>query len=140
MVRRGLAITAATVIFVCHSAEAQQSALALACSGTVQSSTQEGDERPVTISMGLIVDLSARTVSGFDTTLHRPASIQFITDTNILFIDWWRTGSGSSNVSGTIDRVTGDVNATNAVYDTGSSIPRHTWTFILKCKPGQRMF
>jgi hypothetical protein len=105
--------------------------LTLACQGTAKLG-QKTDP----ISKGIIVNFADRTVHGFG---YPGASDRFdypvkITGMNEVIIAFHGLNhDASESISGSIDRVTGDVEARN---DTPSAILVYT----LKCKPTQRMF
>ena len=83
--------------------------------------------------MGIIVNFTEQTVEGFHGI---KGKIDVIDETSIIF-----SGSdrGLGKVTGSIDRVTGDV---SAFYHSSSSPEEETWKmeYSLKCKPTQRMF
>jgi hypothetical protein len=130
----------AAIILGSPVAEAQQPAtLTLACKGTTYSPPI--DEKPQAISMGLIVNLTTGTVQGFGTPglLDYPVRITAANDVTIVFGGSQAIGNSLSGVLGTIDRVTGDVEATSTLSDSKTS---HvvSQTYALQCKPTQRMF
>jgi hypothetical protein len=130
----GIAIIAGTVL----SARAEPATLTLACKGaTISYQTAE----PEPISLGLIVDLTNKTIKGFPF----PGDIAIIqvTELHILF----HKISGTLVFDGRIDRVTGDVEGHSAQYKSLKSTemlkPDNVmggFTFALKCTPTQRMF
>src|SRR5439155_265466 len=111
------------------TAQAADTTLMLACKGTRTFSMHGGTtktEMTEPISMGIIVNLTARTVTGLE---ERPLTIQSVNEVTIAF--FW--SKNDVTVSGTIDRLTGDMAATTA---TAAAI----WRYSLKCTPTQRMF
>jgi hypothetical protein len=115
---------------------AEPTSLTLACQGTVTVSTSMSgkpdiDEAPDPISMGIIFNLTERTVSG----LAFPVTIDSIEDVDIRF-----SGSRGSDlrVIGSVDRVTGDAEITTTVVMSKTSA--RSYRYSLKCKPTQRMF
>jgi hypothetical protein len=114
--------------------------LTLACQGT----TQWSDEaKPEPTSTGLIIDFTARTLEGFGRDVTFPIRITDVTETTIQFTgnNWSDPNKTASfNIFGTIDRVIGAVEATL----TGTMMvgQRTSWSasYLLKCKPTQRMF
>jgi hypothetical protein len=119
------------------TAQAQQPAiLTLACKGT---SSDSPDSKRYPLSMGIVIDLTARTVSGFFAPGDFPVKITEVTDTMITFdgsdpSDTRDRLSGNiSSASGNIDRVTGDLEAR-------ISTPVGQTFYHLQCKPAQRMF
>jgi hypothetical protein len=112
-------------------AQPQQGTLTLACKGT---SSDTPDSKRYPLSMGIVLDLTARTVSGFFASGDFPVKITEVTDTTITFdgVD----GDPSvtrSRVSGNIDRVTGDLEA--RIF-----LPVGQTFYHLQCRPAQRMF
>ena len=115
---------------------AEPTSLTLACQGTVTVSTSMSgkpdiDEAPDPISMGIIFNLTERTVSGFGFL----ATIDSIGDVDIYF-----SGSRGNDLSarGSINRVTGDAEITTMVAMSKTSV--RSYRYSLKCKPTQRMF
>jgi hypothetical protein len=105
--------------------------LTLACKGTIGKAYQNVDPEP--LSMGLVVNFTAGTVQGFPHLQYVPIiKITGMNETTVEFggsNDYW-------SFSGTIDRVTGDVQALqNEMPDV-----RVSFKYLLKCKPTQRMF
>jgi hypothetical protein len=127
----------ATVVFANANAQAQQATLTLACNGTF--SGQE--EKPEPISMGIIVNFTARTVQGFNSPGYGsyPVMINGENDVTISFYGSRQSGDVEDSVSGSIDRVTGDVWAENRTFNVKSG-NGFTTTYTLKCKPAQRLF
>jgi len=78
-------------------------ALALACKGTVDDKINL-DAKPKPISIGIIVNLTARTVTGF-TGANFPVAITRIDDKRILFRGLNFNPASFSAVYGSIDRV-----------------------------------
>jgi hypothetical protein len=128
--------TAATVLAVAGfsmSAQAQQGTLTLACKGTTLLAME--DAKPEPTSMGIIVNFVARTVQGFGspTFMDYPVKITGINDVIVEF-------GGSASIHGSIDRVTGDVEATSTVTATKTQKTITSTNYSLKCRPTQRMF
>jgi len=126
--------------------------LTLACEGTstetsphVLGSQRGADAERISISIGIIVDFAARTVTGFPLppVLDRPAVIRDVTETTISFTSSFTNTTPSGLIltysfDGTIDRVTGAVEA--GFMSTTRDGPTWTRSYSLKCKPTQRMF
>jgi len=125
---------------VAATAQAQQPAtLTLACKGTTTEHLTTGDQDAQPISMGIIVNLADRTVQGFGYPFDlRPLEIGYVNDVEVRFGGKEET-SVRSIIIGSINRVTGDVDATWSFIDqkTGNLEPHLTYT--LQCKPAQRM-
>ena len=91
------------------------------------------------VSVGIIVNFTARTITGFSTE-KLPLTMLNFNDTTVQF-------SGSDSISslvidGIIDRVTGDLEAT-AIRQPSITETTATTTierYSLKCGPAQRMF
>jgi hypothetical protein len=115
------------------TAQAADTTLTLACQGTTTFGT--GDSAPV--SMGIIVNFTNRTVHGFVF----PAKITDADEVTVSF-----EGSKPYSASaiwynrGSIDRVTGDVEATFTQSDTKTGHIFASTNWLLKCRPTQRMF
>jgi hypothetical protein len=108
------------------TAQDQPTTLTLACKGTLA----RGDrEEPV--SMSIFVNFSAKTVQfdGSDTAK--------ITAADDLTITLGAVGQYVS-ITGSMDRVTGDVWAVFQEYDEKKILG--SWAYQLQCKPAQRMF
>jgi len=116
--------------------------LTLACQGTAIDKTNPrklGEPEPV--SMGLIIDFTAKTVVGFDFPGSSGAQV------TIVFTDETTVGfSGTSAIGGTafgrIDRVTGLVEAATESWSHETEPHKLEWAkfYSLKCKPTQRLF
>jgi hypothetical protein len=144
MLRRCSCVIALAVMLVgSPTAQAADTTLTLACQGTTQRVYGGSGRRadPVPISMGVIVNFTAGTVTGFtdpigsnftDRAPDFPVKISSTTDMKISFDGSHM--SGKWTVVGSIDRVTGDVDATLALEDGGAK------RYSLKCSPAQRMF
>ena len=88
------------------------------------------------ISWGLIVNFTARTVTGFRYPTYLadfPVAITAVNEVTVTFAGSRKDGNTDTSLTGTVDRITGDLQAT---YEYA----RVTRTYSLKCKPTQRMF
>jgi hypothetical protein len=131
-----LLVLAGLSVATAQSAE-PSGTLTLACQGTTQWS---GEAKPETTSIGIILDFAAGTLEGFGSDVRFPIRITDVTETTIAFNgNNWNDPKKmhSLSISGTIDRVTGAVEATLA-----GAMAKKTWSasYVLKCKPTQRMF
>jgi len=120
------------------TAQAADTTLTLACQGTATMSGI-GDTGPV--SMGLIVNLTTRTVQGFrEQSTHEPEVPLKIVEVReaILVLGGQLVLPGRSimDLSGFMDRMTGDMTVTA----TQRPPVVFTKTYSLKCMPAQRMF
>ena len=123
------------------TAQAQPATLTLACKGTTTEHDMSGDQDPQPISMGIIVNLTDRTVQSFGTpngVFDQPIEFRYENDTTIRF-DGKDEGAVRSIIIGFIDRVTGDVQANWLFVDKKGSFESHM-TYTLQCKPAQRAF
>jgi hypothetical protein len=93
------------------------------------------------ISMGIIVNFSTHTVQGFSNpgSMDYPAKITGANDVIISFGGSKEVMPGSiHSITGTIDRVTGDVEATTILSSAQKIVSTTSW--VLQCRPAQRMF
>ena len=102
-------------------------ALALACKGTVADKINR-DAKPEPISMAITVNFTARSVTGF-AGANFPVAITSMDDVRILFRGLNSTPASFAAVYGSIDRVTGAVEATTDGIPTLNSLTRYS----LKC-------
>jgi hypothetical protein len=121
-----------------HAAE--PATLTLACKGTTVTGVEGA--KPDPISMGLIVDFTARTVQGFGTPglLDVPVKITGINEVTVAFSGSDRVLGSDWSILGSIDRVTGDVEATQVSTDAKTGKIFASTGYSLKCRPTQRMF
>jgi hypothetical protein len=123
------------------TAQAQPAPFTLTCKGTASEyrlSPYPNEERP--ISMGIIVNLTDRTVRGFEWPFDDdPLEIGYVNDVEVRFFGRYK-GVVETIISGTINRVTGDVDATSSFVDQKPGSPEPHITYTLQCKPTQRMF
>jgi hypothetical protein len=137
LVSRWLIVTA--VILASQTAEAQQSnTLTLACKGTATGD----DGKPDPISMGIIINLTAGTVQGFGLpgVMDYPLKMTSTNDVRVPFSGSQELISSVSSIRGSIDRVTGDVEATSTLADPKTHNTLNQTNYALQCKPTQRMF
>jgi hypothetical protein len=119
--------------------------LTLACQGTAIDKTDPTREaaRPEPVSMGLMIDLTNKTIAGFErvfpTFSARVVKIILVDDTSIGFSG---TDGGGGAVFGQVDRITGDVEAAMEYWSHQTNPAKLQWAtlYSLKCKPTQRMF
>lgn len=131
-----------SIILANLPAEAQQQKpLTLACKGAVRMSS---DKDTQDISMGIIFDFATSAVAGFDIfagslAIYYNAKITFANDVTIVFKGGDPDEPWSNTLDGTIDRVTGDLDATTTSLD--GNMKEISWTrYVLHCTPTQRMF
>jgi hypothetical protein len=136
----------AMVTCLSMTAEAADETLPLACQGTVTETMMEQEKKPEPISMGIIVNFTNSTVLGFgnpDPNEDFPIKITGVNEVTISFqgkrLDNPKAAT-DRRIEGTIDRVTGDVNATDALTNLKTSRIAYSTRYALKCRPMQRMF
>jgi hypothetical protein len=122
------------------AAQAADTTLTLACKGTTTVTTME----PEPVSMGIIVNFTKRTVQGFGTPdlMDYPAKITAWNEVTVVFggSEYFFNGTQRASIKGSIDRVTGDVEATSLATDTKTGKTIVSTNYALKCRPAQRMF
>jgi hypothetical protein len=89
--------------------------------------------------MGIIVNFTNKTVQGFGApgVLDYPVQITASNDVTVAFLG--TDDRSRSSIRGSIDRVTGDVEATSTVTDAKTYNTLYL-KYALKCSPTQRMF
>ena len=114
--------------------------LTLACKGTTVAGYQGANPEP--ISMGLIVNFATRAVQGFGTpgVLDVPVKITGINDVTIAFGGSGRPLNSDWTISGSIDRVTGEVEASETSADPKTGKTFSSTSYSLKCMPTQQLF
>ncbi len=115
--------------------------LTLACNGTTSDGMVE-DAKREPISMGIIVNFTTRTIQGFHAPglLDYPVKVTGWDDVTVVFSGSQNIGGISTSINGTIDRVTGDVQASETSVNTKTSNYISASNYVLKCRPTQRMF
>jgi hypothetical protein len=143
MLRRCSCVIGLAVMLVgLPTAQAADTTLMLTCKGTANMTTSTGDSGDTgPVSMGLVVDLTTRTVHGFREQFGTDGSEAQLKITEvkeaILILRGILRGSLGSivDLSGFMDRMTGDMTVTATQRPPG-----FTKTYSLKCTPAQRMF
>jgi len=132
---RARVITLAVMLVGLPTAQAADETLTLACQGT----TRLGNAKPEPISMGIIVNFTNQTVQSFGApgVLDYPVKITASNDVTIAFLG--TDEKHGSSIRGSIDRVTGDVEATSTMTDAKTYNTLYL-KYALKCRPAQRMF
>jgi hypothetical protein len=125
-------VIALTAMVTCLSV----TTLTLTCNGTASMTGGIGDTGPV--SMGLIVNLTTRTVHGFREQFQTDGSEAQLKITEVKEAILVLRGQMGSIIalSGFMDRMTGDMTVTA----TQRSPVVFSKTYTLKCRPAQRMF
>jgi len=85
--------------------------------------------------MGIIVNFTARTVAGLDF----PLNITSSNETRVSFEGSNGTELTARRISGSIDRVTGDMKAVSIKMNKNTFISLDV-AYFPKCRPAQRMF
>jgi hypothetical protein len=123
----------AAVILAGQTAEAQQPAtLTLACKGTAAGSSDDNSEP---VSMGVIINFTVGTVQGL---MDYSPKIIATNDVTVSFGGSQENIFSVSGMRGSIDRITGDLEATFTFYDMKTRKMLNRRNFALQ--PAQRMF
>jgi hypothetical protein len=133
------------------TAQTQPATLMLACKGTATSSSNpkhvedpKSGEDPMSepVSMGIVFNFTTRSVQGFGYPGlgDYPVTITGANDVKIVFGGQQTPSSSTSSIIGSLDRVTGDLQATYQVYDEKAHKTLTVTTYALQCRPTQRMF
>jgi len=119
---------------------AETGTLTLACKGTTVAGYEGANPDP--ISMGLIVNFTIGTIQGFGTPglLDVTVKITGINDVTVAFGGSDRVSGSDWSIMGSIDRVTGDVEATQTSTNPTTGKTFSSTGYSLKCRPTQRMF
>lgn len=136
------------VMLVGLSTACADKTLMLACEGTKTEGSRGADrsytERTEATSMSIVVNFAARTVTGFRQEERLlELTIGETSETTISFAGSNSTATPrplSFEMRGTIDRVTGSVEAHFASLDEDGVFEIWSNSYALKCKPIQRMF
>jgi hypothetical protein len=137
-------IISAAILIACvplSIASAQPTILTLGCKGKTTVTTIP-EAKPEPISMGIIVNFTARTVHGFGFPglIDYPVRITAANDVTVAFGGHQEVWSSVSSISGSIDRVTGDVEATSMLVESKTSKIITQTAYALQCRPAQRIF
>jgi len=115
--------------------------LTLACEGTATDKTDlMKAATPKPVSIGLIIDLTRKTVAGFERVFPTFTGAVKITIVDDLTIGFSGTDGGGGAVFGTVDRITGDVEAATEYWNHGTNKLQWATVYSMQCKPTQRMF
>jgi hypothetical protein len=113
-------------------AQQQPATLTLACKGTVTTSTVPN---PRPYSVGIIINFTNRTVQGLASY---PVTITADNAAMATFSGQDKDENAAYSIGGSIDRVTGDLEATERAYNEHKIL--FVQSYSLQCKPTQRMF
>ncbi len=138
---RIIALTA-MVAAASMTAQPADATLTLACQGTTTVTTME-DAKPEPISMGIIVNFTNRTVQGFGHPgfgglMDFPVKITAWNEVTVAFEG--KNQVIEKSINGSIDRVTGDMEATSTSFNLKTNKTLSSTSYALKCRPAQRMF
>jgi hypothetical protein len=117
--------------------------LPLACEGTATDKTDLSSEvaKPKPVSMGLMIDFTTNTVAGFERVFPSFSAARVeITVVDKTTIGFSGTDGIGGAVFGTVDRITGDVEAVMERWNHETNKLQWATGYSLKCKPTQRMF
>ena len=122
------------------TAQARPMTVTLACKGTTTAGYQ--DAKPEPISIGVMVNLTARTVQGFGFLgfIDIPVRITAANDVTVAFEGSQQVLASESSIMGSLDRVTGAMEATSTLSDPTTNHIISQTAYALQCKPAQRMF
>jgi hypothetical protein len=114
MLRRCSRAIAAVMLVALSTAQGADTVLTLACQRTMTDAVMEGG-KPQPLSMGLILNFTNRTVQGFGTPglIDYPIKITAWNEVTVTFQGSHTLSPTRLNTWGTIDRVTGDLQATS---------------------------
>lgn len=119
------------------SAQAQPATLTLACKGTTTDSSAPDAKQP--FSTSIMLDFNARAVQGFGQSglIDYPIRITAMNDVTIAFQGQHALSSSTLSIIGTIDRITGDLEATSQLYGEKERKVRSKTTYTLQCRPAR---
>src|SRR5262249_39804434 len=122
------------------TAQAQPASLRLARQGTTTDSS-EPDAKKYPVSMGIVVNFTDHTGQGFylPELLEIPVKIT-AANQEVAFGGQRNSPSTLTSSAGSVDRVTGDVEATLAFFEPKRSKIYSKTISGRKCRPTQRMF
>jgi hypothetical protein len=134
-----LLAAALTALLATTAQAVETGALTLACNGTWVGGAEGAKPEPASLS--LIFNFTAGTVQGFGVPdLDYPIKITGINEATVAFFGSVQTSELSLSLSGTIDRVTGEVVANEVGRETKTGKTFVSTGYSLKCRPTQRMF
>jgi hypothetical protein len=148
MLRRCSCTSFAVMLVGLSIAQAADTTLTLACQGTATETMMEEEKKPEPISMGIIVNFTNSTVQGFGSPDPKygedfPVKITGANEVTISFQGVKPDGPTAvinKRIDGSIDRVTGAVDAYSTSTNLKTSKIVYSTRYALKCRPAQRMF
>ena len=143
MLRRCSCVIGLAVMLVgLPTVQAADTTLTLACAGT--STLAAPDAKPEPYRMSIIFNFTTRTVQGINSPafpeLNYPIKITGADDVAVAFRGSGQVLHAEASTSGTIDRITGDLEFTEMSVDPKTSRVTSQTNYALKCRPAQRMF
>ena len=143
MLRTCSRVIGLAVMFVgLPTAQAADTTFTLACAGT--STLAVSDAQPEPYRMSVIFNFTTRTVQGFNSPAtpwaNYPIKITGADDVTVAFGGSGQILHAEASTSGTIDRITGDLEFTEMSVDPKTSRVISQTNYALKCRPTQRMF
>src|SRR5262249_13967710 len=122
--------------FATMAQAAETGTLTLACKGTTVAGHED---KPNPLSTGVIVNFTTGTVQGFSVPnwIDYPVKITGVNEVTVAFAGSGRVASQEWEIKGSIDRVTGDLEATQTTTDTTTGKTFSTVNYALHCKPTQ---
>jgi hypothetical protein len=139
MLRTCSRMIALSAMIACGLAQAAEPTLTLACQGTT-TRLMVDPIKPEPVSMGLIVNFTDRTVQGFGLPGVMDYSVKITAWNEVTVSFLGSENKYRSTIRGSMDRVTGDVEATSMVTDAKTGDIVISISYALKCRPAQRMF
>jgi hypothetical protein len=127
--------------FLLVASPAQAASLTLGCSGTETITQIRGyevasdPEKETILDQSVVVDVDQRTISGLWQDLdrvHIALPITAVDDNGVIFRDSPTLNGVSTYIAGTLDRITGKLDATEAWYKDGVT---HLLKWDMRCKP-----
>ena len=122
-------------------AQALPSTLTLTCKGTATDSLDPGEKDDLAL-MDITVNFTDSTVQGFgypNGSFNHPVMITTADNVTVGFYgEQEGVLSSRESIIGSVNRVTGDVEATLSLIDQKTNKARHQVTYALQCRPTQR--
>ena len=121
------------------TAQAQPATLTLTCRGTTTDSS-EPDAKKYPVSMSIVVNFTDRTVQGFYLLELLDIPVKIMAANKVVAFGGQRKSPSTlTSIHGSLDRTTGDLEATLTVSEPKTSKIYSSTIYGLKCKPTQRM-
>ena len=123
-----------------HAVQAAEAAgtLTLACDGMKTTQPSVPDPKPEALSMGITLDFTARRVDGFGSDAGLRITIPDVTETTITFEGSNEDDLGRTqehHIRGMINRVTGVLQANEAMWTKKTPTRIIEYFYLLKCRP-----